>query len=182
MAKGLASLRQYMSCCIQLFTFTTYMEKKKDLLTSNRPENVSFEWSLKPITVLMNIFGQEMVMSKTQNYSKPRSFLILLVGLTILIINIMINTVSFIKVFLDYRFINAFVHMSFQIIGHLVDDFMIIGIPLSFMAIRMLTCRWKNLLSSLKIIQSEMNLSKQVHEKIKFCALFFILFLVCVSI
>lgn len=136
--------------------------------------NQNFKWSLKPIIILMAIFGQEMVINNNQGKSKNqsiRSFIIISLGLVILSMNFFINAISFAKVW-SYNlnllkkggspigFLNV-------IVGHLFHDLMIIGIPLAFISMKILSCRWKDVLVSLETIQSEMNLSNKLHRKLR---------------
>ena len=141
---------------------------------------LSFGWSLKPITVLMVFFGQEIVIDKTKPKGKFYSFLIFLIGGAILMANIVINTMSFISIYIVYRRRSIPDYVNF-VIGHLFHDLVVVGMPLSFTAMRVWSRRWKELLSTLELIQSDMNLSKEYYRKIRYCAFVSIFFFVLVS-
>ena len=100
---------------------------------------LSFGWSLKPITVLMVFFGQEIVIDKTKPKGKFYSFLIFLIGGAILMANIVINTMSFISIYIVYRRRSIPDYVNF-VIGHLFHDLVVVGIPLSFTAMRVWSC------------------------------------------
>lgn len=145
--------------------------KARKQLNSTKVQQENFGWSMKPIIMLMAVIGQEITIDNTQRNRKTRSFLILVIGLVILLMNIFINIISFIKINHQYGIKSIPIYLNY-IIGHLFHDLMMIGIPLSFMAIRLFASRWKRLISRLELIQSEMNLSKQFYRKIRICALF----------
>lgn len=158
------------------------MEKiKENFKSSTTQTKVNFEWSMKPITVLMTTFGHQMGTNNNTKNSRLRTITIFIIGLTILLVNIFINAVSFMKIFNVYQYKTVPIYMSY-LIGHLFDDLMVIGIPLSLMAIQILTHRWTNMLMILETIQSEMNLSLEVHQRIRRFAFFSVLFFVIVSI
>jgi len=119
------------------------------------------------------------VIGKPSSHSK----LILMIGLAIIVSNIFINIVSFKKVNSKYggKEYDTATYIS-HIITHLFHDLVVIGIPLSFMIIRFLNRNWRDVLSSLEMIQYEMNLSKQVHNEIRKYAVFAVLFFLAVSI
>lgn len=150
------------------------MEKEKEI--------INFQWSMKPITVLMTFFGHNMVTnSKNKKNSKLRSITIFIIGMAILLVNIFINAVSFTKIFNVYQYKTVPIYMSY-LMGHLFDDLMIIGIPLSVMEIQVLTHRWTNMLIALETIQSEMNISAEIHRKIRQGTFFSLFVFVTVSI
>ncbi len=158
------------------------MEREKENFNSSTMQTKqNFEWSMKPITILMTIFGHKMVTDNNKKSLKLRTITIFMIGLTILLVNIFINAVSFMKIFNVYQYKTVPIYMSY-LIGHLFDDLMVIGIPLSLMAIQVLTHRWTNLLLTLETIQSEMNLSVKIHRNIRRFAFFSLLFFVAVSI
>lgn len=158
--------------------------------TNTISTKTSFEWSMKPIIILMTIFGQEMVINSvpTNHVTKKkpysfRSFAIIIIGLTILVADIVINVISFIKISKVYlatgtKGVAGFVTVVF---GHFFHDLMTIGIPLSFMIIRIFTLRWKAILSSLQMVQSEMNLPEKLHGELRKYAFFSIFLLLLVS-
>lgn len=141
----------------------------------------NFKWSLEPITVLMTFFGQEIVLdSKNKQKREACSFLILVIGVIILVINIVINTMSFISLCNYDRKVSINGYVGY-ITTKAFQDFVVVGIPLSFTVIRIFSRRWQKMLSTLESIQSDMNLSKQIHRKIRYCAFVSILFFVLVS-
>ena len=154
------------------------MGKKKEL------NNANFGWSLKPITVLMAIFGQEIWIvnhNRRKIVGKPsRSNLISMIGLTIIVSNTFINIMSFKKVNTKYGSKDTITYVS-HLTTHLFHDLVVIGIPLSFIIIRFFNRGWKEVISTLEMIQSEMNLSQQVHKEIRNCALFSVFFFLFVS-
>ncbi len=154
------------------------MENRNELLKST---NANFGWSLKPITVLMTFFGQEMTIHRNQSNGKLRSFIIMIIGLTILLINIVINTLSLEKVIFVWKCRDIPIYLSY-VVGQLFHDLMVVGIPLPFTIIRIFTRGWKYLLFSLETIQSEMILSNEFHRKIRNCVSFSILIFLLVSI
>ena len=156
------------------------MAKKKITANSTSTPNANFCWSLKPIAILMAIFGQEIRIDNSRKHRKFCSVLIFIVGIAILLINITISTMSFRKVAIIYRSKNIPTYINY-LIGHAIDDLMVIGLPLSFMATRIFTRRWQELLSSMALIQSKMNLSMELHKKIRTFTFFSIFFFVSVS-
>lgn len=148
----------------------------------NNNQDRNFGWSLKPITVLMAFFGQEIVIDRSKEKRNSYSLLILGIGVAILLINIVINTMSFMSVCIVlYRNkISTTDYVNF-IVGHVFHDLVVIGVPLSFTTMRIFSRRWKELLSTLEHIQSDMNLSKQLYRKIRYCVFISIVFLVFVS-
>jgi len=163
------------------------MGKKQEFSNSIPPSEANFEWSLKPITVLMAVFGQEIVIvgnnnSRRKIIGKPiRLNFILMIGLAIIVSNIFVNIVSFKKVNSKYESEVIASYVS-HLITHLFHDLMVIGMPLSFMIVRFFNPYWKDLLYSLEMIQSEMNLAQQVHKEIRNRTAFAILFFLTVSI
>jgi len=134
----------------------------------------------------MAIFGQEIAIvnhNRRKVIGKPSSHskLISMIGLAITVSNIFINIVSLKKVDSKYRKEDIATYVS-HLVTHLFHDLVVIGIPLSFMIIRFFNRNWKDVLSSLEMIQYEMNLSKQVHNEIRKYAAFAILFFLAVSI
>ena len=124
----------------------------------------------------MAIFGQEIAIvnhSRQKVIGKPSSHskLILMIGLAILVSNIFINILSFKKVNSKYPSENIVTYVS-HLITLLFHDLMVIGIPLSFIIIRFFKRCWRDVLSSLETIQSEMIISNQVHKEIRNFALF----------
>lgn len=163
------------------------MSSKRVPTTSLSLKNQNFNWSLKPIIILMAVLGQEMVIKNNQVKIKTnliRSLFIFALGLVVLLINFFVNGISFAKVWSvnlillkkggsPIGFLNV-------IVGHLFHDLMIIGIPLLFISIRIWSCRWKDILISLETIQSEMNLSSKLHRKLRNHAFLAILLFVLV--
>ncbi len=112
------------------------MGKTKELMDSiPPPTRENFEWNFKPIKVLMAVFGQEILfVNKGQRKIvgiTPRSKLILMIGLTIIVSNTFINIMSFKKVNTKYGSKDSVTYMS-HLITHLFHDLVVIGIPLSF--------------------------------------------------
>lgn len=172
-----------------IFLFIAEMSSKGVPTISISLKNQNLNWSLKPIKILMTVLGQEMVINNNQVKSKRqliRFILIFALGLVILLINFIINGISFAKVWSvnlnllkrggsPIGFLNV-------IVGHLFHDLMIIGIPLFFILMRILTCRWKDILISLETIQSEMNLSGKMHQKLRNYAFLAIFLFVLVTL
>jgi len=145
-------------------------------------EESNFEWSLKPITVLMTIFGQEIIIDQSKPKRKLYSLLILVIGVAILLINVVINIISFKSVYNLYPRPHMTLPMYLQlVISHLFHDLMVIGLPLSFFLMRIVNRRWKDLMSTLQLIQSYMKLSKKFHRKIRCCVFVSIFFFLLVS-
>lgn len=156
------------------------MAIKRKPENSTPSSNANFCWSLKPISIFMVLFGQKIGIDNSQRCKKPCSLLIFILGFTILLINITISAMSFRKVAIVYRSKNTGTYLNY-LIGHAIDDLMVIGLPLSFMATQIVTRRWHELMSSMELIQSKMNLSVEIHKKIRICAFFSIFFFVSVS-
>lgn len=155
--------------------------KARKLSNLSNISNRNFGWSMKPILVLMTFVGQEIAINNNPRKRKACRLLFLIIGLVILLINMFINTISFLKINRQYSSKSIPIYLNY-IIGHLFHDLMIIGIPLSFMVIRFFSCRWKRMLRRLEIIQSEMNLSEQFYRKIRNCAILSIIFFLFVSV
>lgn len=154
----------------------------------NGIKNKEFEWSLEPIIVLMNILGQGMVISADIQVDKKRlsfrSFCILILGLAILLLNIIINVISSVKVWYSSlaSYSRGAVGFLNIVVGFVFNDLMVIGIPLSFMFICIFSRRWKSLLSNLQLIQSEMKLSNHLHQKLRKYAFLSVFLLLLVSL
>ena len=137
---------------------------------------------MKPITLLMTIFGQPMDI-----FGRRPSFMLLILGWTILFIDVAINSMSFANILSiniaglrsglqgPTNFLNI-------VIGHLFHVYFMVGIPLSFTIISIFTGRWKNVLCSLETIQSNMYLPEKVHKKLRYYTFFAIILFILVFI
>lgn len=150
--------------------------------SSASPSTITFEWSMKPINLLMTIFGQPMDI-----FGRRPPLMLLILGWTILFIDIAINSMSFANI-LSINIVGLrsglqgptnFLNI---VIGHLFHVYFMIGIPLSFTIITILTGRWKYVLLSLETIQSNMYLPEKVHKKLRNYTLFAIILFILVII
>ncbi len=154
------------------------------LLNSNSSKRKDFEWSLKPITIWMTILGQEMVFDSGKGKQKSfsfRSVAIWSLGFIILSVNVVINSISIVTVLKKYLVTNKDGVPGFLslFISHISHDLLVVCIPLTFTFIRLFTYRWKDVLSFIKVIQCDMNLSEEFHRRLRkdvFIAIFLFLF------
>lgn len=158
--------------------------KDRVLINSNPLKDKDFEWSLKPIKILMTILGQEMNFDSVEVIKKKsfsfRYVTIWSLGFIILLVDVVINSISIVTVLKKQLITNKDGVPGFLslLISHISHDLLVVCIPLTFMFIRLFTCRWKDVLSFLKIIQFDMNLSDEFHRKLRkdvFIAIFIFL-------
>jgi len=145
----------------------------------------NFAQSLKPIMILMAVFGHSMpILCQNLNRSY-RSVLLIILGLTILIIDIVINFMSFANI-LSTNIIGLRAGLQGPtnflniVVGHLCHVHFMVGIPLFFTTTSILTGRWKDVMSSLETIQLEMNLPEKVHIKLRNYSYFAIIMFILV--
>ncbi len=144
----------------------------------SQSSSARFEWSLKPIIVLMAIFGNSMVIFPHKlNERKTRSVILLIIGWVVLLIDIFINYMSFANILTVniaglISGLQGPANFLSVVVGHFFHIFFMIGLPLSFTIISVLTRRWKDVLSTLETIQYEMNLPETMHTKLRNHAFF----------
>lgn len=161
----------------------SYMVELAIMLTDgsakSRESQLTFEWSFKPIILLLGFFGIK-ISSHRHNFST------VLRGLFFLFLNLFVNNVSFLYIFTKNLAGNtskpkgtaAFLN---SVGGILVKVLLAIGIHFAFLFISF-SSKWKDLWDSLLAIQQEMNLSASFYRSCRRNCYFALLLLILVGI
>lgn len=150
----------------------------------SRESQLKFEWSFKPIILLLDLFGIQLRVSSFRRSSIVRGTLIS-IGILMLLTNILINHVSFVYIFTKNlagrsskpKGTAAFLNTVF---GISVKVILSMGIHLVFM-IYSFTSTWKDLWDLLLEIQKEMKLPASFYKDCRKHCYFLLLLLILVG-